>query len=56
MLMKGILDDLNLLSVQNGMNTGDQVERLREAITAVLALEPSVPDHVFDDRYTVGIT
>lgn len=48
-LMKGILDDLSVLSVQNGMNTEEQVEKLAKAITAVSALEPSVPDRVFDE-------
>ena len=38
-LMKGILDDLNLLSVQCGMETGVHVEKLKEAIKAVSALE-----------------
>jgi hypothetical protein len=48
-LMRGILDDLNPLSVQYGMETGDHVEKLKEALKAVSALEPSVPDHVFDE-------
>jgi hypothetical protein len=48
MLMKGILDDLNLLSVQFGMETEVHIQKLEEAIKTVSALEPSVPDHVFD--------
>ena len=49
MLMKGILDDLNLLSVQCGIETGDHVEKLKEAIKEISALQPSVPDHIFDE-------
>jgi hypothetical protein len=48
-LMKGILDDLNLLSVEYGMETGNLDERLKEAIKALSIIEPSVPDHVFDE-------
>jgi hypothetical protein len=52
-LMNGILDDLKLLSIQYGVDARDQVERLMEAIKAISALEPSVPDDVFEEtNYT----
>lgn len=52
-LMKGILDNLNLLSMQYGLDTADHVENIEGAIKAVSALEPSVPDSIFDEtNYT----
>lgn len=48
-LMKGILDDLHILSAQCGIETEDHVEKLKDAIEAISALEPSVPDHIFDE-------
>lgn len=48
-LMKGILEDLQLLSVNRVVKlaTEQQVKELKEAIEAVSALEPSVPDEEF---------
>jgi N-terminal domain on NACHT_NTPase and P-loop NTPases len=54
-LMKRILDDLHLLSVQCGIETGDYVETLKEAMEAISALEPSVPDHIFDETSYTNI-
>lgn len=54
-LMEGILDDLNLLSVQCGIETGDEVEKLKEAMGAISALAPSVPDHIFDETSCTNI-
>lgn len=46
-LMKGVLDDLLLLSLQCGIDTGDQIEKMKDAVEEISALEPSVPDRVF---------
>ncbi|KAH0538358.1 hypothetical protein FGG08_005053 [Glutinoglossum americanum] len=49
-LMNGILNDMSLLSVKCGMETEDLVKELKEAMKAMSALDPSVPDHIFDKK------
>ena len=46
-LMEGVLVDLNLLSIQCGIQTGDHVANLKEAMDAISTLALSVPDHAY---------
>jgi len=50
-LMKGMLEDLQLLACEHGMKavTKDQQDEIAKAITEVSAVEPSVPEHVLQD-------
>jgi hypothetical protein len=50
-LMKGILEDVQLLASEHGMKiaTNAQKEQITQAIVEVSALEPSVPDEEFQD-------
>ena len=50
-LMKGILEDVQLLACERGMKTGTkaQQEQIVKAITEVSAVLPSVPEHVFHE-------
>jgi hypothetical protein len=54
-LMKGILEDVQLLSCEHGMKTATkaQQEQLTQAITEVSAVTPSVPEQDFQET---GIT
>jgi hypothetical protein len=51
-LMDGVLKELHLLSIHYGMGAEDHVGKLDEAVKAISALEPSVPDRVFDEPST----
>jgi hypothetical protein len=52
-LMKGVLDDLSLLSTQRWMEDSAHIEELKEAIQTISKFEPSLPDELFDEsRYT----
>jgi hypothetical protein len=54
-LMKGMLEDLQLVACEHGMKTatrGEQ-EQIVQAITDISAVAPSVPEHVFQE---VGFT
>ena len=48
-LMKGILEDVQLLACEQGMKTADnaQQQEIVKAITEVSAVSPSVPEHEF---------
>jgi hypothetical protein len=48
-LMRGIIEDLKLLSMRCGMATGDYIDKLREATDTLSTLEPSVPDYEFGE-------
>jgi N-terminal domain on NACHT_NTPase and P-loop NTPases len=50
-LMKGILEDVQLLACEHGMKTATeaQQEQISKAITEVSAIVLSVPEHVFQD-------
>jgi hypothetical protein len=50
-LMKGMLEDVQLLACEHGMRTvtNAQQELSTQAITEVSAIAPSVPDSVFQD-------
>jgi hypothetical protein len=54
-LMKGILEDVQLLSCEHGMKTATkaQQKQLTQAITEVSAVTPSVPEQDFQE---IGIT
>jgi hypothetical protein len=49
LLMRGILDDLSLLSIQCGIGIRVHAEKINEAIKAMSTTEPSVPDCVFEE-------
>ncbi|MCJ1398835.1 hypothetical protein MMC11_002036 [Xylographa trunciseda] len=50
-LMKGMLEDVQLLACERGMNiaTKAQEEQIVESITEVSAVSPSVPEYVFQE-------
>jgi hypothetical protein len=50
-LMKGMLEDVQLLACERGMRTATnaQQEQITQAIAEVSAVAPSVPDDVFQD-------
>ena len=50
-LMKGMLEDLQILACERGMKTATkaQQEQIIEAITDVSAVSPSVPEHEFQE-------
>ena len=50
-LMNGILEDVQLLACEHGTKTATeaQQEQITQAIAEVLALPPSVPEHVFQE-------
>lgn len=50
-LMKGMLEDVQLLACERGMKTATkaQQEHIVKAITEVSAVLPSVPEHVFQE-------
>lgn len=50
-LMKGILEDVQLLACEHGMKTAtaDEQEQISQAIIEVSTVPPSVPDHVFQE-------
>jgi hypothetical protein len=50
-LMKGMLEDVQLLACEHGMKTATkaQQQQLAQAITEVSAVGPSVPEHVFQE-------
>jgi hypothetical protein len=50
-LMKGMLEDVQLLACEQGMRTATnaQQEQITQAIAEVSAVAPSVPDDVFQD-------
>ncbi|KAL9118352.1 MAG: hypothetical protein Q9187_005106 [Circinaria calcarea] len=50
-LMKGILEDVQLLASERGMKTAtkDQQEQIVKAITEVSAVPPSAPEHEFQE-------
>jgi hypothetical protein len=50
-LMKGILEDVQLLACEHGMKTAtkDQQEQIAWAITEVSTVAPSVPEYIFRD-------
>lgn len=50
-LMKGMLEDLQLLACEHGMKTatGAQQEQIVKAITEVSAISPSVPENEFQE-------
>ncbi|KAL9117500.1 MAG: hypothetical protein Q9187_005963 [Circinaria calcarea] len=50
-LMKGMLEDVQLLACERGMKTAtkDQQEQIVKAITEVSAIQPSVPEHEFQE-------
>jgi len=50
-LMKGMLEDVQLLACEHGMRTATkaQQEQITQAIEEVSAVAPSVPDEVFQD-------
>jgi hypothetical protein len=50
-LMKGILEDVQLLACEHGMNiaTRAEQEKIAQAITEVSAVAPSVPEHIFQE-------
>lgn len=50
-LMKGMLEDVQLLACEHGMKTATkaQEEEIAQAITAVSALPSSVPEHLFQE-------
>jgi len=50
-LMKGMLEDVQLLACERGMNiaTKAQEEQIIKSITEVTAVPPSVPEHVFQE-------
>jgi hypothetical protein len=50
-LMKGMLEDVQLLACEYGMKTATkaQQEQIAQAITEVSAVAPSVPEHVFQE-------
>jgi hypothetical protein len=50
-LMKGMLEDVQLLACEHGMKTATKVEQeqIAKAITEVSAIPASVPEHVFQE-------
>lgn len=50
-LMKGMLEDIQLLACEHGMKTATkaQQEQIIKAITEVSAISPSVPEHEFQE-------
>ncbi|PSS18816.1 hypothetical protein M430DRAFT_35221 [Amorphotheca resinae ATCC 22711] len=50
-LMKGMLEDVQLLACERDMNIATRVqqEQIAKAITELLAIPPSVPEHVFQE-------
>lgn len=50
-LMKGMLEDVQLLACEGGMKTATkaQQKQIAEAIMAISALSPSVPEHEFQE-------
>ena len=50
-LMKGMLEDVQLLACEQGMKTATKIqqEQITKAITELSAVLPSVPEHVFQE-------
>lgn len=50
-LMKGMLEDVQLLASERGMKTATQAqqEQIVKAIEELLAVPPSVPEHIFQE-------
>ena len=50
-LMKGMLEDVQLLACERGINTATKTQQMQivEAVNEVSAVLPSVPEHVFQE-------
>lgn len=56
-LMNGILEDVQLLACEHGMKvvTKAQQEQVAQAITGLSAVEPSVPEYIFQETGSTAI-